>query len=65
MPEGMGCFYAFWNIYFKNGTPAFLPKKRYDEVIEENKENDTDLIVARKILNQINSQSFRILPIIS
>lgn len=32
----------------KEGS-VFLPKKRYDEVTEENNENGTDLIVARKL----------------
>lgn len=32
----------------KSGA-VFAPKKRYDEVVKENKENSTDLIVAKKI----------------
>lgn len=33
---------------------VFAPKKRYDEVIEANKENKTDLIVARKMAEKEN-----------
>ena len=38
-------------IDFQRGkeNPIFLPKKRYDEVVENNKDNNTDLIVAYKM----------------
>lgn len=38
-------------IEFQRGkeNPVFLPKKRYDEVVENNKDNNTDLIVAYKM----------------
>lgn len=38
-------------IDFQRGkeNPVFLPKKRYDEVVENNKDNNTDLIVAYKM----------------
>ena len=40
---------VFIDFRREKDNPAFLPKKRYDEVVEANKENNTDLIVARKM----------------
>ena len=40
---------VFMDFQSEKDSPVFLPKKRYDEVIEANKENSTDLIVARKM----------------
>ncbi|MBQ8799113.1 MAG: ATP-binding protein [Lachnospiraceae bacterium] len=40
---------VFMDFQREKENPVFLPKKRYEEVIETNKENSTDLIVARKM----------------
>lgn len=40
---------VFMDFQREKENPVFLPKKRYEEVIENNKENSTDLIVARKM----------------
>lgn len=40
---------VFMDFQREKESPVFLPKKRYEEVIEVNKENSTDLIVARKM----------------
>ena len=40
---------VFMDFQRGKDIPVFLPRKRYDEVIEANKDNSTDLIVARKM----------------
>lgn len=40
---------VFMDFQREKENPVFLPKKRYEEVIENSKENSTDLIVARKM----------------
>lgn len=40
---------VFMDYQREKSGAVFTPKKRYDEVLEGNKENNTDLIVAKKI----------------
>lgn len=40
---------TFMDYHRDKSGSVFAPKKRYDEVVAENKENSTDLIVAKKL----------------
>ncbi len=45
---------VFMDYHRSNREAVFAPKKRWDEVVEANAENKTDLIVAKKIAEKSN-----------